>query len=58
VRLRQRHQGPRSEAEWESPGCAAELAAARQCLRDIYARFTEGSASPDLQDAAALIGES
>jgi len=36
---------------------AAELAEARRCLGEIYARFTEGFALPDLQDAARLIGE-
>jgi len=35
---------------------AAELAEARQCLREVYGRFTEGFDFPDLQDAAALIG--
>jgi tetratricopeptide (TPR) repeat protein len=47
VRLRQR------------PGAAfaAELAEARQCLCEVYSRFTEGFAFPDLQEAAALIGE-
>jgi tetratricopeptide (TPR) repeat protein len=35
---------------------AAELAKARQCLRKVYGRFTEGFAFPDLQEAAALIG--
>jgi DNA-binding SARP family transcriptional activator len=35
----------------------AELAEARQRLREVYARFTEGFAFPDLQDAAALIDE-
>ena len=37
--------------------CAAELVEALQCLRDVYRRFTEGFAFPDLQDAARLIGE-
>ena len=37
---------------------AGELAAARGCLRGLYARFTEGFAFPDLQEAAALIGDS
>ena len=37
--------------------CAAELAEARNILRDLYARFTEGFALPDLQEAAALISE-
>ena len=36
---------------------AAELAEAQACLHAVYARFTEGFASPDLQEAAALIGE-
>jgi DNA-binding SARP family transcriptional activator len=36
---------------------AAELAEARSCLRAVYARFTEGFAFLDLQEAAALIGE-
>jgi hypothetical protein len=36
---------------------ATELAEAQACLRDVYARFTEGSDFPDLQEAAALIGE-
>jgi DNA-binding SARP family transcriptional activator len=35
---------------------AAELAEARRCLREVYGRFTEGFAFPDLQDAATLIG--
>lgn len=35
---------------------AEELAEARACLREVYARYTEGFAFPDLQDAAALIG--
>jgi hypothetical protein len=34
----------------------AQLAEARTGLAEVYARFTEGSAYPDLQDAAALIG--
>jgi hypothetical protein len=33
-----------------------ELAKARRCLAELYARFVEGFAFPDLQDAAALIG--
>jgi tetratricopeptide (TPR) repeat protein len=57
VRLRERHHDPRSEAEWEGEGCAAELAQARDSLREVYGRFTEGFALPDLQEAAALIGE-
>ncbi len=36
---------------------AAELAEARACLRDVYAKFTEGFAFPDLLEATALIGE-
>jgi adenylate cyclase len=35
--------------------CAAELAEARQCLREVYERFTEGFDFADLRDAAALI---
>jgi hypothetical protein len=45
VRLRER----------QGDGFAAELAEARQHLRDVYGRFTEGFDFPDLQDAAALI---
>jgi DNA-binding SARP family transcriptional activator len=56
VRLRQRHDGPRSEAEGEGQTYAAELAEARQCLREVYGQFTEGFDFPDLQDAAALLG--
>jgi hypothetical protein len=36
---------------------AAELAEARLRLREVYTRFTEGFAFPDLREAAALIGE-
>jgi hypothetical protein len=36
---------------------AEELAEARAGLRAVYARYTEGFAFPDLQDAAALIGK-
>jgi adenylate cyclase len=36
---------------------AAELEEARSCLRNLYARFTEGFSFPDLQEAAQLIGE-
>jgi DNA-binding SARP family transcriptional activator/predicted ATPase len=36
---------------------AAELAEARSSLREVFGRFTEGFAFPDLQDAAALIGD-
>jgi hypothetical protein len=45
---------------WERQGgaCTAELAEARSNLRDLYARFTEGFACPDLRDAAALIERS
>ena len=46
VRLRER----------QGEAYARELAEARACLRDVYDRFTEGFAFPDLQDAAALIG--
>ena len=35
---------------------AAELAEAQEHLREVYEQFTEGFAFPDLQDAAALIG--
>jgi len=48
VRLRER----------QGAACAAELAEARCCLADVYARFTEGFVFPDLRDAAALIGDS
>jgi hypothetical protein len=57
VRLRQRHHGPRSGAEWEGDAYAAELAEARESLRDVYARFTEGFAFPDLVEAKALLAE-
>jgi hypothetical protein len=56
VRLRERQHDPRSAAPWASEGRLAELAEARACLREVYARFTEGFAFPDLQDAAALLG--
>jgi tetratricopeptide (TPR) repeat protein len=46
VRLRQR----------QGQGYSEELAQARACLHSIYARFTEGFAYPDLEEAAALIG--
>ena len=36
---------------------AAELAEARQRLRELYRRFTEGFTLPDLQEAAALIAD-
>lgn len=45
VRLRER----------QGDAFAAELAEARQSLREVYGRFTEGVDFPDLQDAAALI---
>ena len=45
VRLRER----------QGDAFAAELAEARQSLREVYGRFTEGFDFPDLQDAAALI---
>jgi hypothetical protein len=35
--------------------CTAELAEARQRLREVYERFTEGFDFADLRDAAALI---
>jgi hypothetical protein len=41
----------------QSETYAAKLAEARRCLRDVYMRFTEGFGFPDLQEAAALIGE-
>jgi DNA-binding SARP family transcriptional activator len=44
--------------EQQGEAFAAELAEARQCLREVYGRFTEGFDFPDLQDAAALIGGS
>jgi hypothetical protein len=47
VRLRQ-HQGA---------AYAAELTEARRCLAEVYTRFTEGFGFPDLQEAAALLGE-
>jgi DNA-binding SARP family transcriptional activator/tetratricopeptide (TPR) repeat protein len=43
--------------ERQGEAFAAELAEARQCLHEVYGRFTEGFAFPDLQEAAALIGE-
>jgi hypothetical protein len=45
VRLRER----------QGAACAAELAEARHCLRDVYARFTEGFSFPDPVEAAALM---
>jgi hypothetical protein len=47
VRLRQQ----------QGAALAAELAEARLRLREVYTRFTEGFAFPDLREAAALIGE-
>jgi len=41
----------------QGEGSAADLAEARQSLTAVYRRFTEGFAFPDLQDAAALLGE-
>ena len=35
----------------------AELVDARACLSEVYGHFTEGFEFPDLQEAAALIGE-
>ena len=46
VRLRQR----------QGQGYTAELVKARACLQGVYARFTEGFAYPDLEEAAVLIG--
>lgn len=53
VRFRMRQ----GEAAAEEPEVAAELAEARDCLHEVYGRFTEGFAFPDLQEAAALMGE-
>jgi tetratricopeptide (TPR) repeat protein len=47
VRLRQR----------QGEACAAELAEARESLRAVYARFTEGFGFPDLVEAKALLAE-
>jgi len=55
VRLRERDQGPRSEAQREREACAAELEEAQSRLHEVYERFTEGFAFPDLQEAAALL---
>jgi DNA-binding SARP family transcriptional activator/predicted ATPase len=57
VRLRQRRHGPRGEAEREGDARAAELAEAQSWLRDLYARFAEGFAFPDLVEAKALLEE-
>ena len=46
VRLRKR----------QGEGRPAELAEARNCLAEVYGRFTEGFAYPDLEEAAVLIG--
>ena len=48
VRLRQR----------QGQGYTEELVKAHACLSSIYARFTEGFAYPDLEEAAVLIGDS
>ena len=50
VRLRER-QGEAHAADLRQ----ADLAEARACLAEVYARFTEGFAFPDLQEAAALM---
>jgi DNA-binding SARP family transcriptional activator len=42
--------------ERQGRGRAAELGEARNRLREVYGRFTEGFDFPDLRDAAALIG--
>jgi hypothetical protein len=47
VRLRKR----------QGEGRPAELAEARNCLAEVYGRFTEGFDFPDLRDAARLLGE-
>lgn len=47
VRLRER----------QGEACASELAEARAYLGEVYGRFTEGFAFPDLQEAAALMGD-
>ena len=61
VRLHERRHDPRGEAEQAGQACEADLAQAdlgqaRARLAEVYARFTEGFAFPDLQEAAALIG--
>jgi len=56
VRLHERRRGLRSGTEREAHACEADLAQARACLAEVYARFTEGLALPDLREAAALIG--
>ncbi len=40
---------------WQAHGPPAEYTAARQQLAELYAWFTEGLDTPDLQDAAALL---
>jgi tetratricopeptide (TPR) repeat protein len=47
----------RRSLQSQGEGSAAGLAEARQSLAAVYGRFTEGFAFPDLQDAAALLGE-
>lgn len=42
----------------QAAGALAEFEAARQHLAALYAWFTEGLDTPDLQDAAALLAES
>jgi len=49
VRLRERQPS-------QGVSCDSELAQARERLREVYGQFTEGFAFPDLQEAAALIG--
>ncbi len=41
----------------QGEACVAELADGCTCLREVYTCFTEGFDFPDLQEAAALIGE-
>ncbi len=67
VRLRERQHGPQGETRHDdgprnaarpgAEGRLAELAEARACLRDAYARFSEGFAFPAVRDAAALLGD-
>jgi hypothetical protein len=57
VRLRERRHGLLREGERRSEAHAAELAEARRCLAGVYARYTEGFDSPNLQEAAALLGD-
>jgi len=57
VRLRERLCDPRGTAERAGQACESGLAQARACLAEVYGRFTEGFAFPDLQEAAALIGD-